>query len=137
MKFDKKFYTILFVIVLILLLLLPNLPSVFELGNNNFIIGVLTCMVIVSFVGIFFIGLFKKAKKLGNIGISHMKPYFNKMKLSVIPNKRSKIKVNKSVYIPNTHLHSEEHKKNRNIYFPSEEPNKDKSLSKIKTSGRF
>lgn len=136
MNFDKKFYAILFVISLILLLL-PNLPSVFELGNNNFIIGVLTCMVIVSFVGIFFIGLFKKAKKLGNIGISHMKPSFNKMKLSVIPNKRSKIKVNKSVYIPNTHLHSEEHKKNRNIYFPSEELNKDKSLSKIKTSGRF
>lgn len=135
MKFDKKFYIILFVIALILLL--PNLPSVFELGNNNFIIGVLTCMVIVSFVGIFFIGLFKKAKKLGNIGISHMKPSFSKMKLSVIPNKRSKIKVNKNVYIPNTHLHSEEYKKNRNIYFPSEKPNKDKSLSKIKTSGRF
>ena len=136
MKFDKKFYTILFVIALILLLL-PNLPSVFELGNNNFIIGVLRCLVIVSFVGIFFIGLFKKAKKLGNIGISHMKPSFNKIKLSVIPNKRSKIEVNKSVYIPNTHLHSEEYKKNRNIYFPSEEPNKDKSLSKIKISGRF
>ena len=99
MNFDKKFYAILFVVALILLLL-PNLPSVFELGNNNFIIGVLTCMVIISFVGIFFIGLFKRVKKLGKMGVSYMKPSFNKVKpnIRILSNKPSKIKVNKSIH---------------------------------------
>lgn len=139
MNFDKKFYAILFVVVLILLLL-PNLPSVFELGNNSFIIGVLTCMVIISFVGIFFIGLFKRVKKLGKVEISHMKPSFNKVKpnIRILSNKLSKIKVNKNEYLPNTHLHSEELKKYKNTYYYSEpSKNKTSSKNKIKPSGRF
>lgn len=140
MNFDKKFYAILFVVVLILLLL-PNLPSVFELGNNNFIIGVLTCIVIISFIGIFFIGLFKRVKKLGKVEISHMKSSFNKVKpnIRILSNKLSKIKVNKNEYLPNTHLHSEEPKKYKNTYYHSEEPSKNKTSSKnkIKSSGRF